>query len=382
MRLLPEHTGWVAYVWLVYLLNLPLIVLFMDDTTAIDWLWMSVAVVLFLPLYFFAFWVRGRALAALIAAVVVLAMLMIPLSPGANVFFIYAAAMAGEFGRPRRAGLVVGAVMLAVLAHAALAAISLGWPLPELLYVYLPPLVFGPIIGAANIFHAERDRQNAKLRRAHEEVENLAKIAERERIARDLHDLLGHTLSMITLKAELASRLAGTDAPRAAAEMREVEEISRKALAEVRQAVRGYRSLGLDAELANAESALESAGIVVAMDVERVQVAPGQENAVVLALREAVTNVIRHAHARRCSVRLWRDEAGVHLEIVDDGNGGIHPEGSGLAGMRERVEAEGGRLRVAGGDGTSVLVSLPGAAPADAAGSPLRLHGALRPDPA
>ena len=382
MRLLPEHTGWVAYVWLVYLLNLPLIVLFMDGTEAIDWLWLSVAIVLFLPLYFFAYWVRGRALAAVVAAVVVLAMLMIPLSPGANVFFIYAAGMAGGFGRPRRAGAVVGAVVLAVFVHAMLAWLFLGWPLPVLLYVYLPPLVFGPIIGAVNIFYAERSRQNAKLRRAHEEVENLAKIAERERIARDLHDLLGHTLSMITLKAELASRLAGTDATRAAAEMREVEEISRKALAEVRQAVRGFRSLGLEAELANARSALESAGIVAEVDVERVQVAPAQENALALALREAVTNVIRHAHAGRCSVRLWRDDDGVHLEVVDDGSGATSPEGSGLAGMRERIEAEGGRLRVAGGAGMSVRVSLPGDGPSEVAERGVRLRRALRPDPA
>ena len=381
MRLLPESAGWVAYVWLVYLLNLPVVLLFMGNATAADWLWMGVAIALFLPLYFLAYWLRGRKLLVVMAAVVLLAIVMIPRSPGANVFFIYAAAMAGFVGRPRQSGLAVCAVVLALLADAAFAWLVLEWSLPELLYVYLPALVFSPIIGAVNVFHAERARQNARLRRAHEEVENLAKIAERERIARDLHDLLGHTLSMITLKSELASRLAEDDPTRAATEMRQVEEISRKALAEVRQVVRGYRSTGFGAELATARGALASADIAADVRIEPVDLVPAHESVLALALREAVTNVIRHAHATRCEVRLFRDGAGTHLEVEDDGRGGKHLEGSGLQGMRERLEAVGGRVRVSGGGGTTVRITLPAAASLEPSARSVP-PATLRPDPA
>ena len=356
-RLLPEDEGWVAYVWLVYLLNLPLVLFFMPDRAWLDWVWLSVAVAAFLPLYFVSFWVTGARLLAVVALIVVLAWIAVPLSPGSSVFFVYAAGAVGGFAKLKRGVGVLAGVFVATLLHALFAFLVLGWGLEGLLYVYAPPLIFVPVIGAVNLFYASQSQHNATLRLAQEEVERLAKVAERERIARDLHDLLGHTLSVITLKSELAAKLLARDVDKAAAEIRDVECISREALAEVRRAVRGYRAQGLAAELASAKVMLGAADIAFNYTLEPVTLTPEQENALAFALREAVTNVVRHSGATRCTVKLTgeltgnvtgrsADEDGVRLEVRDDGVGGAegYREGSGLSGMRERLETVDGRL--------------------------------------
>ena len=207
---------------------------------------------------------------------------------------------------------------------------------------------------------------NARLGLAHAEVERLAVIAERERIARDLHDLLGHTLSMITLKSELASRLTATDPEGAAREMREVQTISRDTLGEVRQAVRGYRAKGLPAEVADAERALKWAGIECDFAADAVDLPPRHETALALALREGVTNIVRHAdagHVRGC-IRHAGDE--VTLTLADDGHGG-GSDGNGLAGIRERIERLGGCFSRQSRGGTTLTVRLPVGEPASAA---------------
>jgi two-component system sensor histidine kinase DesK len=183
-------------------------------------------------------------------------------------------------------------------------------------------------------------------------------VAERERIARDLHDVLGHTLSLIVLKAELASRLAGRDPERAAAEIRDVERVSRKALAEVREAIRGYHAT-LEDEVARAGSLLRAAGIHAGLAVQLPPLDRAREEAVALALREAVTNVVRHSGATTCAVRLSASGDACTLAVEDDGRGGIAAEGHGLRGMRERVEALGGTVRWACRRGTTLTVTLP-----------------------
>jgi two-component system sensor histidine kinase DesK len=205
---------------------------------------------------------------------------------------------------------------------------------------------------------------------AQEEVERLAKTAERERIARYLHDLLGHTLSLITLKSELAGKLIEDDPERAGREIREVERISREALREVRTAVAGYRSAGIAEELERTRLALEAADVQLEYFAAPVELQPAQETVLALALREAVTNVIRHAAARTCRVALEQTAVEVRLEVRDDGRGGSAPEGIGLASMRERVEALGGRLERPAGNGTSLRIVLPRRAPAPEGGMP------------
>lgn len=206
-----------------------------------------------------------------------------------------------------------------------------------------------------------------QLRLAQAENEGLAADAERERIARDLHDLLGHTLSVIVLKSELASRLAERDPARAAGEIREVERISREALAEVRAAVRGYRGSGLGAELARAKVALDAAGVRLTVTGPLPTLPPETEASAAMLLREAVTNVVRHARAGAVQVSLTSGPGGHTLTIQDDGLGGHAPEGTGLNSMRERLRAAGGTLERDGRQGTRLVAHFP------AVGGPLSL---------
>lgn len=206
-----------------------------------------------------------------------------------------------------------------------------------------------------------------ELRAAREEITRLAVAEERLRFARDLHDLLGHSLSSITLKSELAGRLLPVAPDKAAAEVRDIEGVARNALREVREAVAGYRQPTLDEELASAQQILEAAGI--ACQIERsVGVLPNDVDAVLAwTVREGTTNVIRHSHAKHCEIRLMQESEEIHAEISDDGVGFSPPSdetnvnGSGLSGLAERVAASSGKFeaKTPSGGGFSLRVSLP-----------------------
>jgi two-component system sensor histidine kinase DesK len=206
-----------------------------------------------------------------------------------------------------------------------------------------------------------------ELRAAREEITRLAVAEERLRFARDLHDLLGHSLSSITLKSELAGRLLPVAPDKAAAEVRDIEGVARNALREVREAVAGYRQPTLDEELASAQQILEAAGI--ACQIERsVGVLPNDVDAVLAwTVREGTTNVIRHSHAKHCEICLMQESEEIHAEISDDGVGFSSPSdetnvnGSGLSGLAERVAASSGKFeaKTPSGGGFSLRVSLP-----------------------
>jgi two-component system sensor histidine kinase DesK len=165
---------------------------------------------------------------------------------------------------------------------------------------------------------------------------------------------------VITLKSELAGKLMDRDPQRAGKEIREVEEISRQALSEVRDAIRGYRAQGLAAELAHAKSTLETAGLTVQCDAASTMKLPAiQESVLSLAVREGVTNVVRHAQARSCRLRIEQQNGMCRLEIADDGQGFTTMEGNGLRGMRERVEMLGGTLDRRNKSGTTLTITLP-----------------------
>ena len=187
---------------------------------------------------------------------------------------------------------------------------------------------------------------NAELAEAREELARNAVAEERLRFARDLHDLLGHSLSLIALKSELAGRLAEADPTRARAEMADVEATARRALAEVRDAVSGYRQVSCAQALAEARSALSGAGIAVRLPA-RVPPLPGPVDAALgWVVREATTNVLRHSGARSVTVTLTEDGGDAVLSVVDDGRGPADDTapGSGLTGLAERVGALGGAL--------------------------------------
>jgi len=197
---------------------------------------------------------------------------------------------------------------------------------------------------------------------AQDEVEHLAKVAERERIARDLHDVLGHTLSLIIVKSTLAGKLLDRDPQKARSEITDIEKVSREAMAEIRNTLRGYSTYKLSEELQRAKSALESAGVTVESEAVEVKMSAAQESVAALIMREAVTNVVRHAQARYCLLRIAPNNGNCVLEIQDDGRGGFQTEGNGLRGMRERVEALGGVVTRDTSSGTKLRFEFPLAA--------------------
>ena len=343
--------GWSPLLWVLYL-GFFFIQPVMDHVSLKMWLLNLLGAVVFLFLYFGLFALANPRALAHIAGMVLLGLLYQPINGGACTFFYFAAAMVPFCVESQAAAFIGLFVIGAIAAIEGLFLHIHGW---QLFYSALFPL----IIGAGNTFFAERNRMNRKLRKANDEIEHLAKVAERERIARDLHDVLGHTLSVIILKSELAGKLMDRDPQRAGHEIREVEQISRQALSEVRDTIRGYRSQGLEAELARAKSTLETAGVAVKCETARVALPALQESVLSMAVREAVTNVVRHAQARTCTLRLEQRNGSCHLAIEDDGRGGFQNEGNGLRGMRERVEMLGGTLTRDSQAGTRLTITVP-----------------------
>ncbi len=185
-----------------------------------------------------------------------------------------------------------------------------------------------------------------ELRRARADLARLAVSEERLRISRDLHDILGQQLSALSLKAEVAARLAGRDAERAAAEMIEVAAVARAALADVRETVSGYRTMSLCGEVGTAQALLTAARVQTRIDVTELP-AP-LDTCGAWVIREAVTNVIRHANARHCEIKAVRTDDSVVVEVRDDGGttGSPLSFGNGLTGLSERVAAARGELSI------------------------------------
>ncbi len=215
-------------------------------------------------------------------------------------------------------------------------------------------LMVWPLIGfftALRVF-SELERQSEDARA------ELALVAERDRVARDVHDVLGHSLTALSIKAELAARLIDVDPARARQELESIQATARQALAEVRSTVGGLRAADLEAELAAAPRVLADAGIETRLVGTVADTDPRHRALLAWVLRESVTNVLRHARASM----VWIELSPTGLVVRDDGTGleadGRH-DGNGLLGMRERVSAAGGTLHLSGGPGTRVEVELP-----------------------
>lgn len=352
MRLLPEdhEQGWTPYAWLVYLFIVPFVLFMSGNRSPVAWTANIAGMIVFLGLYFWGYWIKGRRLLWIVLAMLLIGIGFAPFNAGAAVYFIYASSFLCYTGESRFAFRLLLAVLLLIALET--------WMFHLEPNFWISGGVFSLLVGSVNIYYAERRRQNQKLLRAQDEVERMAKIAERERIARDLHDILGHTLSVIVIKSELAARIAEKDPARAIREIQDVERISRDALAQVRSTVRGYQG-SLQAEVHQATSALEAAGVKVSCDFVSTTLPASHEGVLALALREGVTNVIRHARAHSCDVHLRQKNGAYELEIKDDGCGELAPEGVGLSGMRQRVEALGGSLQRETSSGTRLIVSLP-----------------------
>lgn len=321
-----------------------------------EWAVVITVVVVYVPIYLVAEHRVGRLQQWSPLISTVLGVIVIPVNSYGCILFVYAAALAGNH-LPRRASLrwLVGLTTLL-----GLVALLSPIPFPYRIYAFGPSLIFVWIIGLACIDGAEKRREEAALRAENARIEHLATLTERERISRDLHDVLGQSLTGIVVRAQLAQRLTGADPAAGVAEMIQVEQAARAALTEVRATVSGWRQVMLDDELSVARAALGAAGVGLAVTRDPgIVLTPSAEHALSLALREGVTNVVRHAHARSCTVVLRCVGGRVVLEVSDDGVGGVTPDGNGLTGMRERIGALGGEVRRHARDGTALTVAVP-----------------------
>jgi two-component system, NarL family, sensor histidine kinase DesK len=256
----------------------------------------------------------------------------------------------------RNAWKVIGAVILGYI----LETILLGADSTTVLSVTLPAV----LLGISAVYTAYTHHQQALVRRSGSEIMRLATLAERERIGRDLHDLLGHILSVVALKSELARKLIDRDIDAARTEISEVERVARDALSQVRNAVSGIRNTALSAELVAATALLEAQGVRVKCETEHVKLPHERETALALSLREATTNIRRHSGASGVTIRVKQESTAVIVEVADDGRGGRIVPGNGLNGMRERLDSVGGSLSVTPNKdgGTLLRASVPVAA--------------------
>ncbi len=347
----PGHDdGWLPYMWLVYVAQF-LVQPLLSHPSAAVWALDLAAVAVFLFLYFRSYWEHGWRSVLLVAGEWALGIGFAKWNPASAVFVVFAAAALAHTNDVKTAWKRVGALVAATG--------LVSWVFNFSAWFWAMAILASLFIATIIIHQEQRRKLNRRLGLAQDEIDRLARIAERERIARDLHDLLGHTLSLIVLKSELASKLADKDPQRAAEEIREVERISRETLSQVRAAVRGYHSAGLDAEIDHAREALQSAGVAFEAKVEPVTISASQESVLTIAIREAVTNIVRHAGAKSCQLWLRCRYFGCELEIADDGRGAATPEGFGLGGMRERVESMGGTLERDGSQGMRLILRLP-----------------------
>jgi two-component system, NarL family, sensor histidine kinase DesK len=356
----PQVIGWEVYIHLIWLCFLVFQPLFDPNSSLADWLVIAGLIAAFLPLYFWSWVKEGRQAAWGIGLLTLLGLLGAPYNSGSAAFLIYAASAAGFKFSLRQAPWAIAAIWLSLVPTI----LVTGVPWPYMLPTFIAPGIFIPLIGGFNLFYAQKERSEARLRMANSEIARLATIAERERIARDLHDLLGHTLSVITLKAELAGKLIPIQPERAQEEIAQIEATSRQALSEVRAAVTGYRAKGFMAEIAGAKLALEAAGVRFSFGGDVSVLTPLQETVLSLVVREAVTNIIRHANASEAVITLAQECESTRLEISDNGQlrGGVK-FGNGLSGIRDRLASLGGNLSVTRFAGTTLIITLPTGAP-------------------
>lgn len=344
-HVLPQHLddlGW-APVW--SLLYLGFLFMTWDDEGS-NWLRPTlVSIAIFLPLYFRCYWLTGWKQLAHVGALAGLAFALVPFNKCAHTYLIYAAIFLPFSGLPLRTSLLL---ILGGLALYTCELVLLDVPSRPIVIIIGVTLIVSVAVCAANTAHREKRLRQSELKLSHDEIRRLAALAERERIGRDLHDLLGHTLSLITLKSELAVRLFDRDPLGARREIVDVERVARDALGQVRRAVTGIRAAGIAAELASAHLLLESGGVRLEYEaLAGSTLPPDIETIFALMIREGVTNIQRHARATQARVSLALAEREVRLVIEDNGRGGVIAPGNGLTGMRERLRALDGDLAIA-----------------------------------
>lgn len=350
-----------AYFWLICLF-FPILSLLESPPLGLDLLIAVLGLIAFVVTYFWVMWshplndrVRARfRLRTSITLIIGLTLLVLFLSINSGSSFLWlfigVSAIAGLILSFRNASIAVFGLTLLTLGFS----IWTGGSIASANWLQIIPLVL--LVRGLGLDMIGFVRLSQALRELHTAREDLARQAvmeERLRMARDLHDLLGHTLSLITLKSELAGRLLEKEPHTASQEVHEIERVARQALREVREAVAGYRQPTLRSELDGARQILEAAGVVCTVEYAVQSLPPITDTILAWAVREGVTNVIRHSRAQHCLIRITSTDEFVRAEVINDGhprdeNSKVQP-GSGLSGLTERVAGVGGRI----GTGTS-----------------------------
>jgi two-component system sensor histidine kinase DesK len=337
---------WIHLVWLGFLL-VPA-----AGLTASDWLATCVAAAMLALLHLWSFRHNGPRLWLSRLAMFGIGVALFPYNSFAHTFFIYA-------GLPLTRARTRESIIIMALTVAA-SYVYFTWHQMDTAYFALVAvIVLG--LGGAILYSEAEERTRVTIAGKDQEIQRLAKLAERERIARDLHDLLGHTLSLIAIKAELAHKLLSQNDLRADNEMREVAAVARKSLAEVRQAIAGLRSIGLLEAVRTADALLRAAGLKTNLGIQPLPtLVSAQEHALSQALLEATTNIVRHADASEAAITISCSDDRIALSVDDNGSGNDILPGNGLTGMRERLKAVAGKLEISNlAPGVRIRVELP-----------------------
>ncbi len=338
------HLIYLAFLFLPWLFYPPRVI---DVVVAL------LAVAIYLPLHFQALKTENPNRLYFIAAIATLGVAMAPFQNGYSVFHIYAVAAAGYLQPLRVSRITLGVCILAFAGSGLL------------FDRYTLEIVVGMVI---SIIVWTSTLADAQLHAVHEQAERertldsqQASIVERERIARDLHDLLGHTLTLVSLKADLAGRLIDTDPASARSAIEDIQSSSRQALADVRATLRGVVATSSEQEIANAIDALNAADIKLTTEGYLPGLSPEADSAIGLTIREAITNIVRHSSATAVTISFDSNRPGV--TITDNGDALAVNEGNGLSGLRRRLEALGGILSVGknrlGDSGIKIQATLP-----------------------
>ncbi|MBL4853185.1 hypothetical protein JYT93_00560 [bacterium AH-315-J19] len=355
----PKHTGVVKRkrsiaahpaFYLVYLLFY-VVPWFFQAPTLTDIIVFVVALLFFLPLHFIAFNKPSSKFVGVIIMTQAIGLIIAPFHGMAGVFHIYASVQAG-FQRPvKRAGILIALLALSFL--------LLSLFIRESWFEIAMVLFIGAVIGISCMASAEEMEHLEYLERTSVLDKQRAALEERERIAADLHDLLGHTLTMVALKSEVADKFLDTDIERARLEIREIRNEARAALSDVRQAVSGMSATTIKAEVERAKQALQAAGIDFKITGKLPDVNTHQDKVLGLAIREAVTNIVRHSKAQNAVLTFVQGENGLDISIKDDGIGGNFTPGAGLTGLRRRIESLGGHVEIQVNKGAYIKLFAP-----------------------
>jgi two-component system sensor histidine kinase DesK len=341
-----------SWIWLVFSLYYFVPVYYMPFSAFAQVLLVGVYCI-FVSLYLWAITLKPKHVWIPVTAIVLLALVITPYSPGSSTFFSYIGFLVG-FAYRTKIWLAVTGLLVAVIAAMHF---KFNYPFPYFAFPALSGLITIGIIG-----YVEKLRMDARIsqQKSHQEIEQLAVIAERERIARDLHDILGHTLSSIALKAELAEKLLEQEKHEQVKQhLSELHQIARNSLSLVRQTVSGYKHRGLSGEVMELCEKLRQNGFVVELDGDIPQLSPRAETAIILALTELTTNILRHSNGNHCQIEFKQHCDKILVRMRDNGEVKSLVPGNGLQGIQERLNALTGDLQSSINKGCEFIISLP-----------------------